>query len=1269
MESRRHKDLLTSLLDSKNFFFGVKNLSSEESQCLLDPDFINFFLNFLRESSFIVLNNDCSIANVSEIDTKNGPQFTEVDSRCMPLQEMQKMSTPKVRDDIATPKSFRDLHTSSLNNEQTPKYGRQTSMQQDHSKYSGQRYKTKPLSLSDFLSPEAVHIQSQSSSKKKAHKSRLQKGRRITPVSEEKCDCISSSANSRQFSRNEISFSPHYEMSKTSVFSPHDTKSPINPLYSGASRSISFNIEEEFPKLSDTPKQSINCKPSRRIKPTTVTAGIKSELHVLSSASGVNIKNSDNPFTTAVPITPASGIDLNIERHLLLKMKNRENGSNTELQKKNMRIPIKSMEDISPVKKTTSFPDPTHVFESDRITMLAALHSYFINMLLVPNIITELHFIIDLLTASCCVEKPNSSAPSLCITGSLCNSSDSNIGEHTDSVLNTNVLSTAANCVFFAIQTVQYLVSSGFISILSRSTLSLLVQNYRIQRFLPSLSSQLSNLCEEIEEKEKDFSGDALESQEKLHSLSGVPFEADTDDRSNFPSDKSFHAFRKHRDLFYSILREYEDRRNDPNFNIQNHLAGKIKNLVLQVKSTATYKPFVRLFVSQMLQGANLSEISTQMSNRSFARSSFNDSHTSKGDLLTSLRHGDPEKFRRLQSRFVTASNPSVQGNKAKDPLTEQCRFYEEFILTADSYALNTHLCNELRERINDIEIQQTQQILDDASAETVNFASVSSSLCTMISSIRALGRFLGIVTFQPYDTGDGITPYDSHTFGNIVSALENSSTQNYNLVTVAWVTEYLKSATFSTKSLIPEAEDTIKRLFMIYREHAYCDRKDLTTGDVLICLAISSLFEMSIFQDNFFYTMLKKYPADKYCQKSMKLSSIATQSMEQKGELGSLSFDDCCSDLISFSLIYDWYPSLKEIRSTIISCNSGAEKTNQSQQPPRKIKPNTEKKSEETLAQKKEKQLQLTLEEHFFRGQPSSLKRTVAFVAERCASNCVKHIRSIAMLKICDEAEQLFKQRIAEGNYEFDNYSKVGMTRQVVNEMKSSANVRMHKEANEYCDQAVPQCMKDLASCESADGVLNVATAIARKRAISSVYSWLGTRLDELVSVSVKARLTKVSSNVKKEEPALPPKLQVSMMEETDSILPKIESLSSLLHVMKEYTVKLMFRNSSMCLVSIDPSIPAQISERDILFVLSVACALLGEKHFDSSFISSNVGAEKFDKMQQLITSSLHLKNSLLLSTRELANLFGLSFEQNVDNLVSSSLVPAISDIQLSCS
>ena len=28
---------------------------------------------------------------------------------------------------------------------------------------------------------------------------------------------------------------------------------------------------------------------------------------------------------------------------------------------------------------------------------------------------------------------------------------------------------------------------------------------------------------------------------------------------------------------------------------------------------------------------------------------------------------------------------------------------------------------------------------------------------------------------------------------------------------------------------------------------------------------------------------MLKKYPADKYCQKSMKLSSIATQSMEQK--------------------------------------------------------------------------------------------------------------------------------------------------------------------------------------------------------------------------------------------------------------------------------------------------------------------------------------------------------------------------------------------------
>lgn len=60
----------------------------------------------------------------------------------------------------------------------------------------------------------------------------------------------------------------------------------------------------------------------------------------------------------------------------------------------------------------------------------------------------------------------------------------------------------------------------------------------------------------------------SYQEDQKHRGLSSVIFDADTDDRSNFSTDGAFHSFRKHRDFFYVILREYEERKHDPSMTI-----------------------------------------------------------------------------------------------------------------------------------------------------------------------------------------------------------------------------------------------------------------------------------------------------------------------------------------------------------------------------------------------------------------------------------------------------------------------------------------------------------------------------------------------------------------------------------------------------------------------------------------------------------------------------------------------------------------------------
>lgn len=90
-------------------------------------------------------------------------------------------------------------------------------------------------------------------------------------------------------------------------------------------------------------------------------------------------------------------------------------------------------------------------------------------------------------------------------------------------------------------------------------------------------------------------------SNDNTKNIENVVFDMDTDNRENFPSDASFHAFRKQRDLFYDILRIWEQN-HVTNWNFSLALSGKIKTLFNLSNDSDNFRHMAKLFKAQLLR-------------------------------------------------------------------------------------------------------------------------------------------------------------------------------------------------------------------------------------------------------------------------------------------------------------------------------------------------------------------------------------------------------------------------------------------------------------------------------------------------------------------------------------------------------------------------------------------------------------------------------------------------------------------------------------------
>ncbi|XP_075700831.1 codanin-1 isoform X2 [Rhinoderma darwinii] len=819
---------------------------------------------------------------------------------------------------------------------------------------------------------------------------------------------------------------------------------------------------EEFPSMGASCETATKSKPSRRINPTPINdVHSKSRLCFTSTPIGPSNMGHNRTgmdvFTSVQEgvCTPYTG-SLREEREILRKERSKL------LQKTSSPVVF---DPITPTKQSysrnasisadiVSYADPDKVSSKKNLKVLAELYSACITEHLVPNIFLEFFFVLQLLTS----RGPSGTDDRDCELKITRGSKDAVDHKHLQSV---------HNCVYFAVLVLDF--QFTVISLLDKSTLKLLAENERIGTFSPILQERL------LEAHRTSTGKVSLLLPSTLHSVS---FQPETDNRSNFPSDRSFHIFKKQRDIFYELLREWEDYHEKSDWDFERGLGNKIRAMMFNLSVACNHSHFARLFQRQLIQ---------MCKGPTGGMGGVGAGDNPDQDVLNMLGSDNLNKLKRLQERFVAPQ--SVGGPCPPPSFPGYQQFFRDFILSAENYQFNQHLMDSLCQEIQELDANsivghETTDVESDMEEqdEKVRFASI-------LLNLRLLAKFLGFVTFLPYRTTESLSTELQESavslrnqtlpMLDVLQLLRRSIQDHRTVLTVPWAVEYL-----SLVDCVAPYLDYYKKVFCLllhlYRNKLILtDEKKMSFLNKLLLLAVLGwLFQVPALPEEMFFN------CDPVQDEVSVALLVSTQGLD-------------CVPLVDQQLLYNCCPYIGELKKLLVSFVAGCGARNGGFI--RKITPTSAEPliPKPTLSQKK---LQAELEQAFFHNQPPSLRRSVEFVAERIGSNCVKHIKATLVADLVKRAEAMVKDKVTEDSTENGNLLDS------VCALLCEDGRQALQRGQEYCKKKAPEAIRALLPEETSTCVLRSAEEIAVSLAIEKACTWLHTNISALIRREVKA-------------------------------------------------------------------------------------------------------------------------------------------------------------------
>nr|XP_046268171.1 codanin-1 [Scatophagus argus] len=834
---------------------------------------------------------------------------------------------------------------------------------------------------------------------------------------------------------------------------------------------------EDFPPVGSSPISPASSKPSRRINPTPVSAERPHSKPKTCFTSTPFSKPSTPPLAVEAlegSVTACSPLSLQEERELLKREKTKR------AQQVGSPLPS-SLDPCTPTKSglragskvtpelQTPCPEPSKVTFSLDLDVLAELYCTCISENLVPNIFLELFFVMQLLTSRSPHTHDDDEQESLCSANS--------------DVLERCYLRQVHNCVYFAVKVLEN--QFQLVAHLDKCTLRLLAENERVASFSPDLRDRLTQAQDRSTAKLSPSVSTFIHS---------VPFEPATDNRSNFGSDKAFHTFKKQRDIFYEVLREWEDFHKEPGWNFDSVLGSKIRGMMSQLTSAGNHSHFARLFLKQLVQMCKGPRVNSSPGD------------TPDADLLGMLGADSLGRLKRLEERLIQPHG--VVGPCPPPSFPGHQEFFRDFLQTASCCQLNQHLQDSLCQQLlqlNEVSILSPPASIGEGEQEEeeegdgdMEQQDEKQRFTSVLLLARLLAKFLGFISFLPYQTSERPSREiqeaaialrsKSVPVLDVCALLTNSMKRRRTILTVPWLVEFLSMLDFIGPLLLCY-RSALGTLLLLYRRMLLGRCGEMCYLNKLLMVSVLGwLFQIPVIPEDIFFTSEFTEVA------KLEDSSTAAAGLD-------------CIPLVDQQLLYTCCPFLGEFRKLLAAFVSGS--TAKSGGIIRKITPTSAELRDMPAANRSQQKLQVDLEQAFFHNQPPSLRRTVEFVAERVGSNAVKHMKATLVSELVERGEKMLRDGLESPNA---NPSKLNES---ICAQLCVVGLEALAKATRFCCEKGPEAIRILLPDETSPAVLTTSENITKRLATEKACSWLSANITALIRREWKSRYDRVMKAV----------------------------------------------------------------------------------------------------------------------------------------------------------
>ncbi|XP_022664569.1 codanin-1-like [Varroa destructor] len=724
----------------------------------------------------------------------------------------------------------------------------------------------------------------------------------------------------------------------------------------------------------------------------------------------------------------------------------------TQRQKKIARTMKQDNASIVPTSSDEMIDSPEMelVCRQETLDRLAHLYANCLTRNFVPNLLVEIHFVLQLLVVK--IKRMNSQSSLL--------------------------LGTISNCGYFAVQVLRY--SDSLLAILGRDMLKLLRDLPHVQR----MNLELHNRLAELYSQERSFS------TFRSSFIQGVSFDTSIDNADNFPTQQQFGAFRRQRDAFCQLLKDWQE----ATFGYDNHelrFGSRVRNIFELCMDSCNLLHLAQL-LTRHLVATCCGSLETD------------ESGTTSEKVIQDLRNLNPDKLSKLRGRLKKPVSTSLS---TRYQFNGHQAFFHSFILEANYAQFYVHLKSVL---VNHI-FNEDRQDMTPGDTETSIDSQVREELCTHLYRLRLYGAFLGLVEFLPYSTGEFAIPQlEEHQrtlrekmppLVDLAECLRSSVREKRLLLTMSWASAYLALADPGISKL-STYQETWKILSALFRS---CKSSDLC----------SVLFRMMI----------------GWVYHNLDMPIIFS------GPTIDISLKPGVEELIDVHLLQMTFPFLNNLKSIVIDYYC----LNPNEVRLKKIAP-----VPVGCESRHELNLEAKLEETFFFIHPPSVKRNVAHVAKEIPENVVKSKKLELELQFREDVKASLKQVRASGKTVISE-----MMRTLAQNMCARLQLKAENILLPACDLHMGRALSELLSVDCSPDAVLVAKKICAKQCHMQIQNWIRSRISKeyLHSLIKECNKDAIDEVDIMDEAALEQK-SVEMHEATNSVGYVIDSLEHLIRV-----------------------------------------------------------------------------------------------------------------------